>query len=55
MLVSWNEAEGEHQDGIHSLCSSRAALEATKCVQDLNPAPQAEALEEAKGISLQKD
>lgn len=48
-LLSGSRAEGEHQDGIHSLCSLRAAPWATKCVQDRRVTLQAEALGKAKG------
>ena len=47
--------EREHQDGIHSLCSLRAALFGNTCVPNLRPAPQAEALGQAKRPPLQKD
>lgn len=58
--MSGSKAEGEHQDGIYSLWSLRASLQATKDVQDLKledfkPAPQVEALGEAKRLLLQRE
>lgn len=54
ILLSWSKAEGECQDGIHSLCSLRAAPQATKEVPNLELALRPKLQDKQRGLSHRK-